>query len=126
VKPDVLVVEGEPDLRGSVAEILRGAGYEVREAGDGIEALAVLATQLVGVVLLDLRMPRCDGMALLDALVDPPPVLVVSAHHLGEPDRARLGPKVVAVLKKPVPPAQLLERVGAVLEAESARPRGER
>ena len=126
MSPDVLVVEDEPDLRSSVAEILRHAGYEVQEAGDGVEALALLASRPIRAVLLDLRMPRCSGTALLDALVDPPPVLVVSAHHLEESERARLGPKVVAVLKKPVPPAQLLERVAAVLQAEPARARGER
>ena len=60
---DVLVVEDEPDVRGSVADILRGAGYDVEEACDGIEALDMLAHNRVGAVLLDVRMPRCDGIA---------------------------------------------------------------
>lgn len=117
---DVLVVEDEPDLRSSVAEILRRAGYEVEEAADGVEALALLATRSVGAMLLDLRMPRCGGMAVLDALVDPPPVVVVSAHDLEEAERVRLRSKVMAVLKKPVPPAELLEWVAAALGAEPA------
>lgn len=117
----ILVVEDEPDLRSSVADILRQAGYDVEEAADGVEALALLASRPVEAVLMDLRMPRCDGLAVLDALVDPPPVLIVSAHHLDQDDRARLGAKVVDVLKKPVPPQELLERLSAALAAQSAR-----
>jgi two-component system, OmpR family, response regulator PrrA len=116
VSTDVLVVEDEPDIRSSEADILRQAGYEVEEAADGVEALALLATRRVGAVLLDIRMPRCNGVAVVDALVDPPPIVVVSAHQLEESDLARMGHKVVAVLKKPVPPAQLLDRVAAALK----------
>ncbi len=116
MRTDILIVEDEPDVRSSLADILRQAGYQVEEAGDGVEALAVLATHKVGAVLLDLRMPRCNGVEVVDALVDPPPIVVVSAHQLTDSDRARMGRKVVAVLKKPVPPAQLLDRLAAIVE----------
>jgi DNA-binding response OmpR family regulator len=113
---DVLVVEDEPDVRSSVAEILRGAGYRVAEAADGGEALAVLSSEEVGAVLLDLRMPRMDGMTLLERVQDPPPVIIVSAHSPDDGERARLGRKVVDVLKKPVHPDVLLDRLGRALE----------
>lgn len=113
---DVLVVDDEPDVRSSVAEILRGAGYRVAEAADGNEALAVLSSETVGAVLLDLRMPRMDGMTLVERLEDPPPILVVSSHSPDDGERARLGRKVVAVLKKPVHPDVLLDRLGRALE----------
>lgn len=116
--PDVLVVDDEPDVRSSVAEILRGAGYEVEEAADGFEAMEVLHSQQVGAVLLDLRMPRCDGPTLVKQLRDPPPIVIVSAQHVGPAERAQMGSKVVAVLKKPVPPQQLLERVANVLKGD--------
>ena len=112
---DVLVVEDEPDVRSSVADILRDAGYQVAEAADGAEALDVLARERVGAVLLDLRMPRIDGVTLVDKLDDPPPILVVSARSPDDGERARLGRKVVAVLRKPVHPAVLLERLDSVL-----------
>ena len=119
-KADVLVVEDEPDVRGSVVDILRGAGYGVEEACDGLEALDILARHPVGAVLLDLRMPRCDGIAVIDALDDPPPIVVVSAHNLSDDERKRVGSKVMAVLSKPVPPRQLLERVAAALRQGAA------
>jgi len=112
---DVLVVEDEPDVRASVADILRGAGYRVAEAADGKEALAVLSSEEVGAVLLDLRMPRMDGITLVDTLTDPPPILVVSSHSPDDAERAKLGAKVVDVLKKPVHPDVLLDRLGRVL-----------
>lgn len=116
---DVLVVEDEPDVRGSVVDILRGAGYGVEEACDGFEALDILARHPVGAVLLDLRMPRCDGIAVIEALDDPPPIVVVSARSLSEDERKKVGSKVIAVLRKPVPPRQLLERVASLLRPEA-------
>lgn len=112
---DVLVVDDEPDVRSSVADILRGAGYRVAEAADGAEALDLLSVEDVGAVLLDLRMPRMDGVTLVDRLEDPPPILVVSSHSPDAGEQARLGRKVVAVLKKPVHPDVLLERLEGVL-----------
>lgn len=116
---DVLVVDDDADVRTSVAEILRQAGYEVEEAGDGAEALVVLSSQHIGAVLLDLRMPRMDGYTMMNALDHPPPILIVSAHHVAEVDRARLVPEVVAVLKKPVAPAKLLDQVAWALAGGS-------
>ena len=118
---DVLVVEDEPDVRSSVADILRDAGYRVAEAADGVEAMAVLSSEEIGAVLLDLRMPRLDGISLVDRLVDPPPIVVVSARSPDDGERARMGGKVVAVLKKPVHPDVLLEQLDGVLGGRDGR-----
>lgn len=118
----VLVVEDEPDVRSSVVDILRGAGYRVAEAADGAEALDLLSGPAeVGAVLLDLRLPRMDGVTLVDRLEDPPPIVVVSSHSPDAGEQARMGPKVVAVLKKPVHPDVLLERLGSVLGGKDGR-----
>lgn len=116
MKTDVLVVDDEPDVRSSVADILRDAGYEVEEACDGDEALDVLSRRRVGAVLLDLVMPRRDGIAVIDALSDPPPVLVISAHRLDGPARGKLAGKVVDFLEKPVPPQVLLARLAKLFD----------
>ena len=116
----VLVVDDEADVRTSVADILRDAGYEVEEAADGNEALAVLARGEVAAMLLDLVMPRCDGIAVMDALRDPPPVLVISAHHIDVLARQKLEGKVVDFLEKPVPPRELLARVAELVGKRSA------
>ncbi len=81
------------------------------EAEDGEAALGVLRDVDVGMVLLDLKMPRMDGVALLERLDDPPPVVVVSAFSLDDEAHARVGAKVRTQLRKPVGPYRLLQVV---------------
>lgn len=114
----ILVVDDELDVRSSVAEILRTAGYEVVEAKDGFEALELLSSASVGAILLDVSMPRCDGISMLTALDSPPPIVVISARNLDSDTQERLGDKITAFLKKPVPPIRLLEQLKAVLQRE--------
>jgi len=64
-KPRILVVDDEPNARTALRAILTEEGYELREAADGEEALAMLAEFLPDVALVDVRMPRMDGLALL-------------------------------------------------------------
>ncbi|HUC37173.1 MAG TPA: response regulator [Acidimicrobiales bacterium] len=111
--PGVLVVDDEEDVRSSAADILRGEGYDVVEACDGEEALQLLRRRSVSVMVLDVRMPRRDGIAVLDALAQPPPAVVVSAYCLDPSTKRRLGKKIAAFLKKPFPPMRLLEEVAA-------------
>jgi CheY-like chemotaxis protein len=66
-------------------------------------------------VLLDIRMPKLDGVSLIEALGELPPVVVHSAFTLSGEERARLGMKVVEYLHKPVSPQQLLGAVQGVL-----------
>lgn len=60
--PTVLLVDDEPFVRHSFDAGLRLNGYDVLHAGDGDEALAVLASTPVDVVVTDLAMPRREGM----------------------------------------------------------------
>ncbi|HLX88917.1 MAG TPA: response regulator [Acidimicrobiales bacterium] len=113
---DVLVVDDELPVRTSEAEVLRSAGYAVLEAADGLEALEILRSEVVGAVVLDMGMPRCDGMCFLAALDDPPPTVIVSARTLADTDLENVAGKVDAVLTKPVPPWRLIEQVRAVLQ----------
>src|SRR5687767_15980220 len=62
-RQDVLVVDDDQDLRDSMAELVREAGYRVAVAADGREALALLERgPLPTLVLLDIRMPVMDGL----------------------------------------------------------------
>jgi CheY-like chemotaxis protein len=65
----ILLVEDDPESRYAVAHILRGNGYDVREAADGNEALALIQELLlqklsIDLVITDLRMPNESGLVL--------------------------------------------------------------
>jgi len=62
----LLIVEDNKDVRNIFAEVFQGVGYHVIEAGNGEEALALMAHEhtAVSVVLTDLRMPVMDGLEL--------------------------------------------------------------
>lgn len=77
----VLVVDDDPVFRVFFGDLLRDLGHEPLEAGDGEEGLRLLRGQSPDLVLLDLRMPRMDGLAVLDSITaEFPglPVIVVS------------------------------------------------
>ena len=64
-KPTVLIVEDEQSLNEAYQMILRKAGYTVQVAFDGQEALELSAMEEPDLILLDLRMPRMDGIEFL-------------------------------------------------------------
>ena len=68
MQPDILIIDDDPAIRSTVAEILQDEGYRVRTAGDGLEGLAALEQQLPALILLDMRMPVLDGWGVARAL----------------------------------------------------------
>jgi two-component system chemotaxis response regulator CheY len=112
---DVLVVDDDADVRWTVAEVLRSAGFSVAEAEDGDVALELLTKGDYRMVLLDMRMPKRDGVSLIESLGEVPPVVIHSAYSLDVADRERLGSRVVDYLHKPVSPQKLLRAIEAVL-----------
>lgn len=112
---DVLVVDDDDGLRSTWADIFRSSGYSVAVAEDGEVALGILSEVSVGVVLLDLRMPRRDGFSVLESLTVPQLVVLVSAQSLDEATLARVEGKIVTYLEKPIPPERLLDTVAATL-----------
>jgi len=63
--PRVLVVDDEPDAVELLTEFLRAKGYEVITASDGEEALRKVKEDRPHLILLDVRMPRLNGMEVL-------------------------------------------------------------
>jgi anti-anti-sigma factor len=108
----VLVVDDDEGVRTTMCEILRSAGYDIARAEDGEQALA-LAGSDVDAMVLDLHLPKLDGLAVLDALPATPPVIVLSAFGLRSRDlvEATYGDRVAAFLQKPVAPVVLLDTV---------------
>jgi len=109
--PSILIVDDEPDITRTFAQILRTEGYDVMTAPNGPTALAILRDHPVDVMLLDLAMPGMDGLAVLRAIRTLPvhtAVVVISAHiePSGEAEAKRLG--AAAVLSKPSNIGELL------------------
>jgi DNA-binding response OmpR family regulator len=61
----VLVVDDDPDILSLLAELLGAQGFDVVPASDGIDALSYLYARCPAAVLIDLRMPRMDGLELI-------------------------------------------------------------
>src|ERR671939_601698 len=123
----VVVIEDEPAIRRGVADALRATGYEVAEAADGARGLEEAVRRGVDLVLLDLLLPRRDGLDVLTQLrkVRPTlPVIILTARG-SEDDRVR-GLKMGAddYVVKPFSARELLARVEAVLRRSLGRPGG--
>src|SRR5256885_15110246 len=123
--PRVLVIEDEPAIRRGVADALRATGYEVAEAADGVQGLEEAVRLGVDLVLLDLLLPRRDGLEVLAELrkVRPTlPIIILTARG-SEEDRVR-GLKMGAddYVVKPFSARELLARVEAVLRRSVRRP----
>ena len=79
----VLVVDDESTIRDSLRMILEYEGYRVEEAASGAQALARVADRAPDAVILDVKMPEMDGLAVLTAFAErgyEMPVLVISGH----------------------------------------------
>jgi two-component system response regulator MprA len=123
----ILVVDDEPAVRDAVDRALRLDGYEVALAGDGREALDVLACGPPDAVVLDLLMPRVDGLEVcrrLRAAGDRTPVLVLTARD-AVADRVRgLDAGADDYLVKPFALEELLARLRALLRRSTAHGEG--
>jgi two-component system nitrogen regulation response regulator NtrX len=79
----ILIVDDEESIRTSLAGVLEDEGYRTVFAVDGLEALAAIETELPDLVLLDIWMPRLDGMETLQRLKEKNPgltVVMISGH----------------------------------------------
>lgn len=117
-KVRIVVVEDEPAIRRGVSDALRLSGYEVTEAGDGAIGLREAAAVGVDLVLLDLMLPKRDGLEVLAEMrkTNPTrPVIILTARG-SEDDRVR-GLKMGAddYVVKPFSAKELIARVEAVL-----------
>ena len=83
--PYVLIIDDEPDSGEIIETFLQKTGYKTRVVPNGREALAALLVQSPDALVLDVRMPEMDGIALLEVLRSylrwhTLPVVIVTAH----------------------------------------------
>ncbi len=79
----ILIVDDELNMQLVLKAMLQKEGYEILTASDGLEALKILKANPVAVVVTDLKMPRLDGMGLLEKIQDiypAIPVIMITAH----------------------------------------------
>ncbi|GAB5441212.1 MAG: hypothetical protein Fues2KO_15610 [Fuerstiella sp.] len=113
----ILVADDDRDIRNGVCLRLRMAGHTVVEAQDGLEALQQVAAGRPDMVILDIRMPKMDGLTVLhhlqlDAANNDIPVVVMSAS-LVQRDQA-LDAGAVGFLPKPHDGRELLKIIETV------------
>jgi len=116
-QPTILVVDDEPTVTEVVSIYLKRAGYQVVVAGDGEAALDVLENQSPDLVVLDLTLPKVDGLEItrwIRARGDTPIIMLTARRE--ELDRI-LGLELGAddYVVKPFSPQELVSRVKAVL-----------
>ena len=122
----VLVVEDDPAIRRGLCDALRFAGYSVEDAPDGEAGLRAATSHDHDIVLLDILMPKMDGLQVLAKLRDQKPgipVIFLTARG-EEQDRVkglRLGADDYVV--KPFSASELIARVEAVLRRSAERPK---
>ena len=116
----ILAVDDSASMRQMVRYTLEGAGYEVVQAADGVEALDLAKTRGVDLVLTDVNMPRMDGITLVKELrgLDSykfTPMLVLTTES--GPETKQRGKQAGATgwIVKPFNPDQLLATIARVL-----------
>lgn len=115
----ILVVDDEDCIRHVLRRFLEGQGHDVLEAADGLEALVVLEEHTVGLAIVDLMMPRMDGLELLRRAQRDFPgtrAVVISALHQDKLDLAGREANVVGLVRKPF---EFVEIADALHEALS-------
>ena len=81
--PRILVIDDEKSIRNTLMEILSYEGYEVTEAQDGSEGLKLAEKEKFDIILSDIKMPKMDGIEVLEKLQElspETPVVMISGH----------------------------------------------
>ena len=124
MESDILVVDDSAAIRKILQRVLRQTGMAIRavhEAGDGQEALALLAERSVDLILTDINMPKMDGLQLLASLKASAqsrniPVVMITTEG-GETkvaEAVKLG--AAGYVRKPFTADQIKEKLAGILE----------
>lgn len=117
----ILAVDDSASMRQMVSFTLKGAGHEVFEASDGLEALKVAqAQQRLDLVISDINMPNLDGIGLIRELRALPnfkftPILMLTTESGADKKGEGKAAGATGWIVKPFNPDQLLATIGKVL-----------
>ncbi|SFQ17994.1 Signal transduction histidine kinase [Actinomadura madurae] len=119
----VLIADDDDATRRLLRGLVEEAAERVSEAADGRAALAAVAADPPGLILLDLRMPGVDGVDVLAELPPEPPVVLVTSADVTVSDDPRLARAGAMLAKDRIGPETLADAVRAALADGTARPR---
>src|SRR3974377_2328698 len=113
----ILLAEDEVALRDFVGRNLRARGFEVLEASNGLEAMAVWERENPHLLILDIMMPRMDGLEVCRRVREHSavPIIVLTALDAESDKVTALDPGADDYLTKPFGVEEVLARVGGVL-----------
>ena len=114
----ILVVDDDKNTRRLMQAVLEGDGYTVTTASDGEKALAVMDSEHIDLVVLDIMMPNMDGYeftTLLRSTNNDLPILMVSAKQLPEDRKRGFIVGTDDYMTKPVDTEEMLFRIKALL-----------
>jgi len=112
----ILVIDDSTSLRQVVAMALKGAGYEVLQAGDGRQALAMLDGRKIGMAVCDVNMPNMNGIEFVKAAKQLPaykflPILMLTTETAEDKKAEGKAAGAKAWMVKPFSPSSLLNAV---------------
>jgi len=116
----ILAVDDSASMRQMVSFTLKGAGHDVVEAVDGVDALAKAKDATFDLVISDVNMPNMDGITLIKELRGLPafkftPMLMLTTESAGDKKQQGKAAGATGWIVKPFNPDQLLATIGKVL-----------
>jgi len=116
----ILTVDDSPTVREMLRTTLENAGFNVLQAINGEDALKVLETESVNMLITDLNMPKLDGISLIRAVRHSPggrfmPIIMLTTESQEEKKREGKSAGASGWIVKPFKPEQLLSVVRMVL-----------
>ena len=113
----ILLVEDDKEIREGVEIFLRSQGYQVLQAADGVEGLKILEQEEVQLAIVDVMMPRMDGITMVVRLREKYdfPVIFLSAKSEDVDKILGLNMGADDYITKPFTPMELLARVNSQL-----------
>ena len=122
----ILVVDDNPEIREIIQVLLGGEGYLVETAGNGVKALEMLSQREYDLIILDIMMPKKDGLSVLKEMrrkKDSTPVILLTAKDSVEDRVAGLDAGANDYLVKPFAFEELLARVRVLLRKPEEMPK---
>lgn len=118
MKPRILVVDDEKDIRELINFYLKKEGFEVLEAGNGEDALTILENEYVDLGIIDVMMPRMDGFELAENVKEfkDIPLIMLTAKAESKDKLRGFSVGVDDYVVKPFDPNELMARIKAILK----------